>query len=264
MTAFDLQRIKAETFVQSVDFHEELGSTNDRALELSRRGDLVTPLLVLANRQNAGRGRGGHRWWSTDEALTFSFIIDSQQAPLPPARRPQLSLTAGLAVCEVLAGLLPGAAVGLKWPNDVHLESRKVCGILVEVPPHREDTFVIGIGVNVNNLLTDAPEELRATATSLFEIGRRTFGLTDVLIRLLRQFAEELPRLVQNPSRLADRWQPYCVLTGRLVRLDGGRRPVTGICQGIDADGALLLETEAGVERFFGGTVSLPAEGEGG
>src|SRR5262245_22186345 len=112
----DLARIAESNLVQSVDHHASLASTNDRALELAGRDDAPLPLLVLTDQQTGGRGRGGNRWWSAPGALTFSIVLETPAA-LAPGDRPQAALVAGLAVCETLERLVPGAAWRVKWPN---------------------------------------------------------------------------------------------------------------------------------------------------
>ena len=128
----DLRRIEAESHVAHVDFLETLDSTNDRALALTRESAIELPALVLSTNQTAGRGRGSNQWSAGPGALTFSLAVEPPAA-LRADRLPLLSLAAGLAVCESLAKLLStDKAIGLKWPNDVLLDRRKVCGILVE------------------------------------------------------------------------------------------------------------------------------------
>src|SRR5690606_15388684 len=125
-------RIRSETFVRHVEQHVEIGSTNDRALELAADPELPTPAIVLTERQTAGRGRGANVWQSRPGALTFSLLIDPP-AGLAPERVPLVSLAAGLAAREAIASAAPGHIAKVKWPNDVYLDGRKVCGILTEV-----------------------------------------------------------------------------------------------------------------------------------
>src|SRR5262245_48689583 len=103
--SFDFDRIRRETLVRQVEFHQEIGSTNTRALELVAAEHLI-PLLVLADRQTAGRGRGKNRWWSGEGALTFSLVIDAAAAGISANRWPNVSLAAGLAVAETVASLI--------------------------------------------------------------------------------------------------------------------------------------------------------------
>lgn len=253
----DLQkRLVAETFARSVEIHAELPSTNDRALELARCADVVLPQLVLAERQTAGRGRGANRWWSAHGSLTFSLIVDADAFNLPVERRPQISLTAGLAVCEALDDLVEGEPVGLKWPNDVHLAGRKVCGILVETASPQAGRLVVGVGLNVNNSFADAPPELQSIATSLRDSTGRTFDADDVLIRLLVAMETELSRLAHHADEMTARWRSRCVLTGRTLEIQVVDVSTVGVCEGVDEDGALVLRTGAGRQRFHGGVVS--------
>jgi BirA family biotin operon repressor/biotin-[acetyl-CoA-carboxylase] ligase len=253
---FELDRVLRDTFVRHVDFQQTLESTNDRGLKLASDAKTRCPLLVIAEQQTVGRGRGGNRWWSAAGALTFSLVVDAQRFRLTPLRRPKISLTAGLAVCESFEELLPGVHVGLKWPNDVLLDGRKVCGSLIEAPATEPDRLVIGIGINVNNSLASAPEPVRQVATSLRDVANRTFNRTEVLVAVLSQLEQGLERLHRSPDELVKRWQQYCLLRGRTVSLAVNERHVVGNCQGIDGDGALVLKTGNGTKRYFSGVVT--------
>ena len=248
-----LQQIRAESFVRQIEFHLQLPSTNDLALELAAGDDFDTPLLVLTERQTAGRGRGNNRWWATSGALTFSLLLDLPHSKQSVSQGPLVSLTVGLAVCDALRELLPQYDFGLKWPNDVMLSGRKVCGILVEVSPPR---LVVGVGINVNNSIRVAPGELQAIATSLFDITGNDFDPADVLIRVLAQCQLRLKRLSDGEGGLADDWQPLCALRGRTVHLLTGTRTTVGLCDGIDSNGALILKTESGIEKVVAGVVT--------
>ena len=268
--ADNLARIEDETFITRVDFQREINSTNDRAMELAGSDDSEFPLLVLAESQTSGRGRGANRWWSGDGALTFSVLLATESAELPTERWPQVSLTVGLAVCEALEELIargvPTAqlstlpAVQLKWPNDVYIEGRKICGVLVEVPRNCAGRLLLGIGVNVNNSLVEAPEELRERATSLVDLTGRQFPLADVLIEVLQCLAARLePDELWNAEVQAG-WRRRCLLTGQRLQVDLGVRRVVGTCRGIDDDGALLVEVDGKTERHLAGTVTLLRE----
>jgi BirA family biotin operon repressor/biotin-[acetyl-CoA-carboxylase] ligase len=259
--SFDLGRIRRESFVRIVEHHFELPSTNDRSLELARERELNTPVLVLAERQTAGRGRGANRWWSNRGALTFSLVLDAEAHGLSAAHWPRVALTAAVAVHEVVQPLVPRAVCGVRWPNDVYLSGRKLCGILTE-PARQSNRLVLGIGANVNNSLADAPAEVREIGTSLRDVTGTSHDLTDFLIRLLRRLANNLDALANDDHRLAQSWSQLCLLRGRAIELDVGAECVRGRCQGIDADGALLLATPRGPQRFFAGIVRAVAAQE--
>src|SRR5688572_17807249 len=111
MPLFDLARIAAAQLVTRIDYHESIGSTSDRALALAAEGETELPLLVLADEQTAGRGRGANRWWTSPGALTFSLVFEAPPDRLPPQRWPQVALAAGVAVCESLEGVCPSATL---------------------------------------------------------------------------------------------------------------------------------------------------------
>jgi BirA family biotin operon repressor/biotin-[acetyl-CoA-carboxylase] ligase len=256
ITEADVQHLLRSTFVMQVEPHRELASTNDRALQLSHREENQYPLLVWAERQTEGRGRGPNRWWSGPGALTFSLLIDAERLQLARPRWPQISLAAALAVAEALQELLLDRVLQLKWPNDVYLERRKVCGILLESPADRPGVIVLGMGINVNNSLRDAPAELRQSAIALCDLMQRQYPLVSVLQSVLIRLAERLRWISTEQGQLPLHWQRWCLLTNRSVCVDMASRQVRGLCRGIDAEGALLLETEAGYERCFAGVVT--------
>lgn len=254
-STFDLDRIRAETFVEQVEFRSEMPSTNDLALDLARQENLRLPLLVLTERQTRGRGRGENRWWSAEGALTFSLVLDMGSRGIPTKSQPQISLTTGLAVCETQQQLHSQIDVALKWPNDVYVGGRKICGILIEAPSRPKGRMVVGVGINVNNSFATAPEELRGTATSLSEATGSRFDIDDVLISFLKAFSAYLDLLKSDSAKVRQRWQQFCMLTGRSVRVTRWQQQVQGICQGIDDDGALVVRTNAGIERCLVGQI---------
>ena len=234
-------------------------------MQLARSVDLVTPQLILAGAQTAGRGRGSNRWWSDRAALTFSLVFDPVvdlihrgAAALETDRWPRVALTAGVALCDVLQSAVPHSRCALKWPNDVLLAGKKVAGILVEVPPALPSAprrLVLGMGWNVNNSLHTAPAEVQDVGTSLRDIAGIDFDVSQLLIDWLDHFARHLRALADGDHELPTRWQSLCALTGQTLELSSGSRRVRGICRGIDGDGALLVDTEAGPERLYAGVL---------
>jgi BirA family transcriptional regulator, biotin operon repressor / biotin---[acetyl-CoA-carboxylase] ligase len=260
----DLERIREETFVRGIEYREETRSTNDLALWLARSTQVDLPLLVLAERQMAGRGRGIHRWWSAPGALTFSLLVEIDPVRLSRERAPLISLMTALAVGDALQDVAPEIPVGLKWPNDVLIGSRKVAGILIERPPQSAGRQVIGIGLNVNNSFAAAPAELQALVVSLADAAQRAMDRTAVLVQVLRRLAAGLDLLIAGRWNLRDRWAPRCVLSGRAVQVGDGPHAVRGVCQGLDEHGALLVQTPAGLARSWSGSVHLaPGAGTG-
>jgi BirA family biotin operon repressor/biotin-[acetyl-CoA-carboxylase] ligase len=269
----DLQRIERGSFVESVQYYAESGSTNDVALQLAQRGASPLPLIVLSERQRDGRGRGANRWWAGEGALTFSLLIDTSGAAgqhfgrlpqpawgleLPQRQWPMASLMAGLAVCEALEGLMPEAPLAVKWPNDVYCDERKICGVLVETSNDAPQRLIFGIGVNVNNRIDQAPSELHATAISMQDQTNHRFELIDVLLPILKGLETWCRALVERENqRLVDAWRSRCLLTGRQIRVAQTNRELEGECQGIDSEGALVIVTDEGPQRVLSGVITL-------
>ena len=281
----DAVRLMRETFVARVEHHPTLGSTNDRAAQCAAQGAKELPLLVVADAQTAGRGRGGSRWWTGPGSLSFSLLVDAQTVAADADRSPLVALAVAVAVVDAVATLLPGRQVGIHWPNDVHVrvshrqypetgaadipvcqrmqhgrqecppllaDDRKLAGILVEVLPDRR--HVIGIGLNVNNTAADAPAELRGTVATLRDLARREHDRTKVLVDLLRHLQQQFSQLRDDSKKVAARADSLCLQRGQTITLDWSNRKTTGLCRGIAADGAILLETPAGVQPCYSGT----------
>lgn len=255
----ELARLTHETFVSRVEHHTRIGSTNDRSLELAREPHLETPLVILADEQTAGRGRGANQWWSSEGALTYSLVVEPSLLDLPPETWPRVAIVVGLSLCELLTEIVPKAEVGLKWPNDVWLNGKKVAGILVEVPPANfsvPQRLVIGMGLNVNNSWEQAPEELRDKGIAICDVPGERLSPGEFLIRLLQRLEKNLETLANSPDDLVGCWQKYCALSGRTVEIRQGERVIRGRCLGIGTDGGLILEGSEGRQSVYGGIVT--------
>ncbi|MCX8036927.1 MAG: biotin--[acetyl-CoA-carboxylase] ligase [Candidatus Sumerlaeia bacterium] len=211
--------------------------------------------LALADHQTAGRGRHGRRWNDRPGmALLFSLALDAAR---PPAVWPLLTLGAAVSVCRVLEG--QGlAGVKIRWPNDILVGERKVCGILVEKAKVRSG-LVLGVGLNVHQTLDDFPPAIRAHAGSLRLCSERPFRRSDLLVAFLKDFekvfclwqeSEDTPLLDECRARMAT--------LGRLVHLHCHGRLVEGVVMDLDRDGSLVLREPTGiVSRWHSGEVEL-------
>jgi BirA family transcriptional regulator, biotin operon repressor / biotin---[acetyl-CoA-carboxylase] ligase len=259
----DISRLVRETFVAEVEHREELGSTNDRALQRAKQGATHLPLLVIADRQTAGRGRGGNRWWTGYGSLAFSLLLESiappedsaaKSGPLSsPRRETLLGLAAGVAVGETLRPLLGATEIGILWPNDVIAAGRKLAGILVEVLP--DGSAVIGIGINTNVSMKDAPADLLTTATTLLEITGTRQDHVAILVSLLNRLQKDILALRHTPAHIAAEANRLCLQHGKPLTLQQERQTISGVCRGIASDGALLLETPNGVRSYYSGRI---------
>jgi BirA family biotin operon repressor/biotin-[acetyl-CoA-carboxylase] ligase len=247
------RRIVSEKLVASVEHHERLESTNDRAKQIARQEKPPLPLLVVADQQLSGRGRGARRWWTGKESLAFSLLVSLEHWTTGRARVPVTALAAGVALVEVLAPRLAPRTVGLEWPNDVCVEGRKLAGILVEAPT--ANRLVIGIGVNTNSRLRDAPAELQDRIATLFDLTAACHDHTDLLAGWLQCWNHWfgcLPGQADLVTEAADR---LCLQRGQHLRLRRGAEVHEGTCRGIAADGALILETAEGLRNYYSGTL---------
>jgi BirA family biotin operon repressor/biotin-[acetyl-CoA-carboxylase] ligase len=221
--------------------HRVTDSTNERAQELAAAG---TPhgTLVTADEQSAGRGRQGREWLSaTGHALLASLVVRGLGKG-----DELLPLVAGVAVCEACESVA-SVSCRIKWPNDVWIDSRKVCGILVEGRP-QEGWAVLGIGVNVSTPGFEG--ELAGTATSLALAAPPGPSRSAVLDALLAS----LDRLLAAPAaEVLDAWRKRDALRGAPVSWNGGR----GRGAGITDAGALRVETDAGIVELDAGEVHL-------
>lgn len=207
--------------------------------------------VFVAAEQTAGRGRLDHKWYSRPgENLLMSVVLDV--AGISPAEVATFPLLAGLAVIKSLQQLhTPHSTLHtvLKWPNDVYIDSRKVCGILCE---RHGDRIVVGIGLNVRQ--REFPEELKVKATSLLLSGIDV-TVEDVMNKVLASLAEVYDAWHRGGfAALYPEFAEIDFLKGRevtVMRTDDDASPVRGICGGIASDGSLLV----GAERIYAGEV---------
>jgi BirA family biotin operon repressor/biotin-[acetyl-CoA-carboxylase] ligase len=262
---FDLPRLAASNLIAQLDHHESLGSTSDRALELAATTNVKFPLLVLANEQTAGRGRGANRWFSDSGALTFSLALEATPSQLPPDRWPEVALTTGLALCEALTALAPTADLRLKWPNDLYLANKKIAGILSESVPGSKNHLIIGVGINVNNSLNPKSKienpkspDLTNIATSLKDHDNLSRDLTATLLTILDHFDHRWHSLLDDGfGNIAAEFRQRCLLTGKTVTIQPTiGPPLIGICRGIDDHGRLRVQTADQEIAVISGTIS--------
>lgn len=251
--SLNIDRLLRETSLAQVQHFLSLGSTNDCAKQLAAGEPGALPLLVLAEEQTAGRGRGANRWWTGQGSLAFSLLLPMAQWGLCRQQGPLVALAAGVAVAETVAARLPECRVGIHWPNDVFAEGRKLAGILVEMPSERR--AVLGIGLNTNNLLQDAPAALQQSATTMRELSGCLYDPTEILVELWTTLETLLGQLSSQPEQVAQRANGLCLQHGQLLTMEQGTRVTTGTCAGIAPDGSLLLETAAGPQRIYSGVV---------
>lgn len=234
-------REHSSDWAKRVIFLEECGSTNDEARQLAL-GGLAHESLVLTERQTRGRGRRGQAWTCPPgESIAASFVV---RPPEVLALWGRLSLAAGLAVAEALDQF--GLSAEVKWPNDVWVKERKICGILLESDPK---FAIIGIGLNVNT--KDFPKGLAHPATSIALEKGAPVSREHVLIALLERLSFRTRQIGAPFPELLKAWNTRCVLRGRAVSLETNGETRTGMMRGVAPGGELLLETKNGTEKIL-------------
>jgi BirA family biotin operon repressor/biotin-[acetyl-CoA-carboxylase] ligase len=226
-------------------------STNTRARELAATG-APHGTVVTASEQTAGRGRQGRTWTAPpNKALLYSAVV----RPLEEHHM-LLPLAVPLAVCEAAEELNPDLTCKVKWPNDIHVEGRKLAGVLIEARP-QDGWAVLGIGLNLSISRGDFPTELQQTAISLFDPGHKGGGrgsagpspllsagpppsapsaASEVLSQRLDHWTQA------KPDEVLATWRQRDALKGREIEWDGG----SGVADGVDDRGYLVVVTPTG------------------
>ncbi len=246
-------------FGRSILFSHSVDSTNKWAEKLATYG-AREGTVVIAETQTAGRGRSGKKWISPSGGLWFSLIL---RPKLSPAETVKLTFVAGLAVAKVLQENF-NLDVETKWPNDVLVNGRKICGILLEMNTTGEAVsfVVVGIGVNANfDAAKSFPEQLKKTATSLEnELGRKVH--LEKLFGALLERLEALYELFTKEgfTSILEEWKKKAAFLGRHVEVTGRAENISGLALNVDHEGVLILRLEDGtIRRVFVGDVSLRA-----
>lgn len=240
---------RGSDFVRHFFFYPTIGSTNEKARELAGRG-VEEGTLVVADCQTAGQGRSGRHWFSPPGlGLYLSFIL-RPGVPVEEAFGVHMAFSLGAA--EAAEWARPQGMIGIKWPNDLVAEGRKLAGVLSEVglSGGRLDWCVVGVGFNVNNTLKDFPIELRNKATSLREICLRRIDRTELLLEIVARVGRWYGRFrEEGMPGLVPEWRRRSTILGREVRVETPGEVTVGTVSGLAPDGALVVRLESGVEE---------------
>ncbi len=230
--------------------YDACGSTNDEAWRHVQSGEAQDGDLFVAEHQTAGRGRMGRSWDSQAQVgLYMSFV---SHLKLAPEKVPYLTSAVALGVANMIEQFvyLP---VEIKWPNDILIGGRKVAGILIESKSNHPDTYVCGIGLNVNHSQSQIPDALRGAATSL-RIERRSDQINRV--RLLRPLIFYLDTIMaqlrkRKFDRIARAWRGFVDTSRRRVTVKAQGEEYAGILLGVDLEKGIEIELDDGTKRQF-------------
>lgn len=236
-------------------FHKETGSTNVDVKQLAEEG-AVEGTLVVADRQNAGRGRRGRAWISpAGESIYMSLLLRPRCAP---DKASGITLVMAIAVLEAVKELA-GETSGIKWPNDIVINKKKMCGILTEMSTDMESIHyvVVGVGINVNQ--RSFADDIKDTATSIYvETGKKT-NRSKLVARVMYYFEKnyEIFQKTWDLTGLVDKYNGFLLNCGQQVRVLDPKGEYNGVAQGINEKGELLVERDGQVVAVYAGEVSV-------
>ena len=222
-----------------VEYHDTIDSTNDRARALAKAGE--TDVAVLADEQTGARGRLDRQWSSPSGGIWLSIVC---RPDIPPAQAPIYTLAAAVATTDALSNV--GVDAGIKWPNDVLVDGKKLVGIHTEMEGEadRISWIVVGPGINANVDADAVPE----TATTVREL----VGDID-RAELTRDLIKRFDELRSDPERVLPAWRESALTLGRRVRVETSDGDIVGTAVDVEFPGTLVIETESGTERVSAG-----------
>ena len=235
-----------------INYFLEIGSTNAKAQELARDGS-PHGTVVLSEVQKTGKGRLSRQWLSPKGGLWMSVVL---RPKISPTHAPFVTLMTGCALATALNDQL-GVDARIKWPNDILIGGKKVCGILTEMDAEMQiiNHIIIGMGMNVNNPLAKFPNGLRDTVTTLKEETGKKVDRPKLLLAILTSLNSNLKKMQIPKGRkeVLNSWKDLSDTLGRKVRVEMVDGSVEGIAIDVDEEGALLVEKAKGVIRVLSG-----------
>ncbi|MGI6705046.1 MAG: biotin--[acetyl-CoA-carboxylase] ligase [Clostridia bacterium] len=250
--------LKTRTLGKHIYYYRQIDSTNKKAKELAIKGK-PNGTLIIAEEQTKGRGRLGREWLSPfGTGIWMSILL---RPDIHPWDAPRMTLLSAAAVARSIEGVTK-LKTGIKWPNDIIVGQKKVCGILTEMNGELDQLhwIVIGIGINVNGEQKDFPEELHGTASSLkIELGRPV-DRAMLLRRICTEMESYLDEFLKSRdfSPVIQECRRRSVTIGKMVRVTGSHDDWVGKAEDIDLDGSLLVRRADGtLERVLSGDVSV-------
>lgn len=246
---------------KNIEIHSSIGSTNARAKELALSG-ASEGTVVIADEQVQGRGRLGRSWVSPPgKGIWMSVVL---RPHLSPQDVPRITIMTAVAVAEALKRCAQ-VEVGIKWPNDIVCNGKKLCGILTEVHAEPEVIHyaVVGIGLNVNLSIEDFPEDIKGIATSLKIEKGEEFHRVDIIKAMLQEMEKGYLQKLDDDgfAELLKEYERRSVILKRRVRVIGVGGEFLGYAEGFGEDGSLMLRLDDGrLQRILAGDVSIRGE----
>ena len=239
MDPFSAEQLQKSSFVNSVVVRSELASTNCYAKELVQSRNLATPSVVIAITQTAGRGRRDKSWWSGPGSLTFTLVLEKTKLV-----DGLVSIAAAIAVSESVRAFVPTLNPLIKWPNDVLVDGKKICGILIEVIAAPSPVALVGIGVNTNCRMNDINQDLGKPVTSLLDETNQPIDQQQFLIELLGQLNKWI--IGSRKKGIIDTFMNISQFkSGQPIRVESPQiTTIVGQFVGIGMSGELILSVD--------------------
>ena len=248
--------------IREVVYYDETDSTNNEAKRAAERDDAADGTLYITESQTGGRGRRGRNWVSpAGSGIWMSLLLRPDIAPVNAS---MLTIVAAMAVQEAIHKVLTedghDAECRIKWPNDIVLNKKKVCGILTEMSAEMDSIHyvVIGIGINVNT--TDFDESIKDMATSIYLGTGKKVKRSNIIAAFSHSFKKYYEAFLktQDLTYIVDRYNELLINKGRTVKAIYANKELVGEALGINKDGELIIKTEDGCETAIrAGEVSV-------
>jgi len=235
---------------KNVVYFETIDSTNSYGKKLVNE-NAADGTVIVADIQTSGRGRKNRSWLSHSGGLWFSIILYPN---IPPQNGMLVTMAISVSIAQAIKETI-GIEPIIKWPNDLIINGKKVCGVLTEIDAEmdRINYSVVGVGINVNNEIND---EIKDIATSLSLENKSRVSRVDLLRNILKKFDENYQYLTSdNHKIIRDLWHSFSDIIGKKIQVAGEKEIFEGVVSDIDDSGCLILETDVGKVRVITGDI---------
>jgi BirA family biotin operon repressor/biotin-[acetyl-CoA-carboxylase] ligase len=237
---------------KNIFYFKTIDSTNIYAKKLVKDG-VEEGAIVVSDVQKSGRGRKNRSWSSPKGGLWFSVILYPN---IPPQNAMLVTMATSVAVAQGIVETT-GLAPMIKWPNDLLINKKKVCGILTELDAEMDkiNYSVVGIGINVNNQIDD---NLKDTATSLSKENKTNISRVKLLKSIIKKLDENYSRLTsKDHDSIRKDWFSYANIIGKSIQVSGEKSVTKGVVVDVDDSGSLIIQTSKGDVRVFSGDLTI-------
>jgi len=235
---------------KDVYYFKSISSTNLYARKIAEKG-FREGVVVIADTQTKGRGRKNRLWFSSFGGLWFSVVL---RPNMLPERGMFVTMVASIAVAQTIKKITNIEPV-IKWPNDIIINRKKVCGILTEfdIKNDKINYAIVGIGINLNNKIS---KEIKKIGTSVSKEFGSDISRINFLKTILKYFDDNYKILIKcDFNKIKKLWNYYSNITGKKVKIKNNGNIITGIILGIDENGYLILKNRSGISKIFNGDI---------